>query len=67
MDDSFEEAFEEFLEGKEYDQAEEALFAVTRAAFMAGWKAAGGKETIPYSEIRMIRGENRLVVIKKEE
>ena len=29
-------------ENAEYDAAKEAVFAVTRAAFLAGWLAAGG-------------------------
>ena len=39
--DLFEEKFDEFLEGKKYDAAQAALFAVVREAFEAGWKAAG--------------------------
>lgn len=38
--DLFEEKFGEFLEGKKYDAAQAALFAVVRDAFEAGWKAA---------------------------
>ena len=39
---SFEEAFGEFLDTREYDRIEEAIFKFARAAFEAGWKAAGG-------------------------
>ena len=35
-------AFEAFLEGKIYDDAAEALYAVASKAFEAGWRAAGG-------------------------
>ena len=38
----FEKAFGDFLDRREYDQAENALFAMVRIAFLAGWKAAGG-------------------------
>ena len=38
--DLFEEKFGKFLEGKKYDEAQAALFAVVRDAFEAGWKAA---------------------------
>ena len=38
----FEHAFSEFLDRREYDEAESALFAMVRIAFAAGWKAAGG-------------------------
>ena len=39
---SFEEAFEKFLETREYDEAENYLFCLMRKAFIAGWTAAGG-------------------------
>lgn len=42
--DKFEEAFGEFLDSPEYDKVEEAIFHLARAAFEAGWKAAGGKK-----------------------
>lgn len=42
QDKFFELSFGEFLESEEYEQAEAALFKVVRAAFEAGWKAAGG-------------------------
>lgn len=38
----FEEAFSNFLERHEYDEAEHYLFSMVRLAFAAGWKAAGG-------------------------
>ena len=38
----FEEAFSNFLERHEYDEAEHYLFMMVRMAFAAGWKAAGG-------------------------
>ena len=43
MNDDFEKAFGDFLDRREYDQAENALFSIVRIAFSAGWKAAGGK------------------------
>ena len=36
-------AFEAFLEGKTYDAAAEALYAVASEAFQAGWLATGGE------------------------
>ncbi len=42
MSNDFESAFDRFLDRKEYDGAESALFAIVRAAFLAGWKSAGG-------------------------
>ena len=38
----FELAFSNFLDRHEYDEAENALFAMVRIAFSAGWQAAGG-------------------------
>ncbi|MCL2035117.1 MAG: hypothetical protein FWG94_10370 [Oscillospiraceae bacterium] len=39
----FEKAFSEFIDRKEYDSAENALFSMIRISFKAGWIAAGGK------------------------
>ncbi len=38
----FEKCFADFLDRHEYDDAENALFAMVRIAFSAGWQAAGG-------------------------
>ncbi|GHV36643.1 hypothetical protein FACS18949_16270 [Clostridia bacterium] len=43
----FEEAFGEFIDRREYDEAEEALFSIVRYAFLSGWKAAGGEIAPP--------------------
>lgn len=43
----FEQAFSDFLDRREYDQAENALFSIVRIAFLAGWKAAGGEAPPP--------------------
>lgn len=43
----FEKAFDDFLDRREYDQAENALFSMVRIAFAAGWKAAGGAPPQP--------------------
>ena len=54
MNDLFEKAFENFLERKEYDEAQEALFHVVRAAFLAGWKAAGGEMPKPQPVVSLL-------------
>ena len=36
----YEKAFSDFLDTKEFDNAERALFEITRQAFKAGWSAA---------------------------
>lgn len=41
--DQFEIAFSNFLDCREYDDAQDYIFSVARAAFAAGWKAAGGE------------------------
>lgn len=43
----FEAAFSAFLDRHEYDDAENALFTIVRAAFAAGWQAAGGDPPQP--------------------
>lgn len=55
MSNDFEEAFNSFLERKEYDEAENALFAMVRIAFLAGWKAAGGEPPVPQKLFELIR------------
>ena len=47
MGNDFEAAFDAFLDRHEYDDAESALFAIVRAAFPAGWLAAGGDAPQP--------------------
>lgn len=55
QNDVFEQAFSAFLERKEYDEAEHAMFSVVRAAFQAGWDAAGGKPWKPQEIVRLMR------------
>ena len=38
--DELEEAFSDFLDRHEYDDAEAALFSMVRLAFVAGWRGA---------------------------
>ena len=38
----YEAAFSAFLERHEYDEAAQAVYDLTSAAFLAGWMAAGG-------------------------
>nr|WP_325188595.1 hypothetical protein [uncultured Oscillibacter sp.] len=55
MSNDFEEAFSNFLERREYDEAESALFSMVRIAFLAGWKAAGGEPPTPQKLFELIR------------
>lgn len=54
----FEKAFSEFLDNRQYDDAENALFTITRASFEAGWKAAGGQMSKSDNIVRLIRKNN---------
>lgn len=53
MDIDFEQAFSNFLERREYDQAENALFSMVRICFVAGWLAAGGNPPAPQKIIEL--------------
>ena len=55
MEDKLEFAFSQFLERQEYDEAEAALFAIVRAAFLAGWKAAGGTMPEKQDVVRILK------------
>lgn len=54
MTNDFEQAFADFLDRREYDEAEAALFAMVRTAFLAGWKAAGGEPPIPQKIFQLV-------------
>ena len=58
MSNDFEKAFSDFLDRREYDQAENALFSIVRIAFLAGWKAAGGDPPQPQKIFQLIHREN---------
>ena len=55
MSNDFEEAFGNFLDRTEYDQAANALFEITRAAFQAGWLSAGGPPPVPQKHFQLVR------------
>ena len=54
MNNDFEKAFSDFIDRREYDQAENALFAMVRIAFLAGWKAAGGNPPQPQKMFQIV-------------
>lgn len=39
---TFEKVFADFIDRREYDEAQSALFDMVRITFKAGWQAAGG-------------------------
>ena len=61
MNNDFEEAFGNFLDRREYDEAENALFDMVRIAFLAGWMSAGGEPPKPQKIFDIIEcgGEKR--------
>jgi len=50
----FEKSFGDFIDRREYDQAENALFSMVRIAFKAGWLAAGGNPPAPQKVVELI-------------
>ena len=55
----FEASFGDFLERHEYDDMEALLFSLVRAAFRAGWEAAGGKPLKPEPVLTLLPGSGR--------
>ena len=55
MKPDFEKAFGDFIDRREYDQAESALFSMVRIAFLAGWRAAGGDPPPPQKVLQLVR------------
>ena len=51
----YEEAFGNFPERHEYDDVETLVFTLVRAAFRAGWEAAGGSLPEPEPIIRLMK------------
>jgi len=43
----FELSFSDFIDGEEYEQAQNAMFYLVRKAFKAGWLAAEGEPPKP--------------------
>ena len=58
MSNNFEKAFGNFIDRREYDQAENALFAMVRISFLAGWKAAGGEPPQPQKIFKLMHKEH---------
>ncbi len=52
--DTFEKAFADFIDRREYDGAQNALFDMVRISFKAGWQAAGGNPPKPQPVIRIV-------------
>lgn len=52
--DAFEKVFADFIDRREYDQAQNALFDMVRISFKAGWQAAGGNPPEPQRVIELV-------------
>lgn len=50
----FEKAFSDFVERREYGEAQNALLGMIRTSFKAGWQAAGGDPPTPHSIFQII-------------
>ena len=50
----FEKAFGDYIDRREYDEAEAALFSLVRVCFKAGWEAAGGSPLKPQPIVRLV-------------
>ena len=53
----FEKFFADFLERREYDEWQSALFMLVRISFEAGWKAAGGDPPVPQKIFEIVQGK----------
>ena len=51
---TFEKVFSDFIDRREYDEAQNALFEMVRISFQAGWKAAGGDPPPSQPVLRLI-------------
>lgn len=60
----FEEEFSNFMDRREYDQAENALFSMVRIAFKAGWMAAGGDAPKPQKVLELVHKD--IVTLRNE-
>ena len=55
----FEKMFGDFLECNEYDQAQNAVFTLTRKSFEAGWEAAGGEPPMPHRLLEIVHRRSK--------
>lgn len=56
MSNEFEKALDAFLEGADADEAHQALYDIIRAAFLAGWRSAGGDPPQEQKLFELIQG-----------
>ncbi len=51
---NFEESFSDFIDRREYDDAQNALFSIVRLSYQAGWEAACGKPLPSQQILRLL-------------
>ena len=56
MSNEFEQALDDFLAGTQADAAHQALYDIIRAAFLAGWRSAGGDPPQEHKLFELIPG-----------
>lgn len=56
----FEKSFGDFLDRREYDKAETALFSMVRISFLAGWLAAGGNAPPPQKVVELFHTQRKI-------
>ncbi|MBR1535082.1 MAG: hypothetical protein IJ639_11995 [Ruminococcus sp.] len=59
MSVDFEKSFSDYLDRKEYDEAEQALFTAVRSAYKAGWDAAGGVPPKPQGIFHIVSDHHK--------
>ena len=55
----FEKAYSDFIDRREYDDAQNALHSMVRTSFTAGWNAAGGDPPTPYKIFEIVSGTEK--------
>ena len=53
----FEQAYADFIDRREYDEAQSAFFSMVRTSFSAGWQAAGGDPPTPHKIFEIVPGK----------
>ena len=56
MSNELEKALDAFLEGADADEAHQALYDIIRAAFLAGWRSAGGDQPQEHKLFELFTG-----------
>jgi hypothetical protein len=55
----FEQAYGDFIDRREYDEAQNALHSIVRISFTAGWNAAGGNPPTSQPGLELLPGRKK--------